>query len=122
MSYFLYVPPADMRKGFDGLSGLVKSQLNRDPLDGSVYIFINRRRDRVKLLLWDRNGMILFYKRLEKGTFEIPVEQTLSGGVTLKWEVLIMMLEGYSLQGIKQRKRYKKEPVKLGKSIHYNDL
>ena len=104
----MYVPPADMRKGFDGLSGLIRGKLERDPLDGSVYIFINRRRDRVKLLLWDRTGMILFYKRLEKGTFEIPVDETLSGGVILKWEVLLMMLEGYSLQGISRRKRYKK--------------
>ena len=97
-----------MRKGFDGLSGLITNKLNRNPLDGSVYIFINRRRDRIKMLLWDRNGLILFYKRLEKGTFEIPVDKTLSGGVTLSWDVLMMLMEGYSLRGIEQRKRYKK--------------
>lgn len=110
----MYVPPADMRKGFDGLSGLVSGELNRDPLDGSVYIFINRRKDRIKLLLWDRTGMLLFYKRLEKGTFELPIVESLSGGLTLRWEVLIMMLEGYSLQGITSRKRYNKVDDKLG--------
>lgn len=109
LRYYLYVPPADMRKGFDGLSGLITDKLNRNPLDGSVYIFINRRKDRIKLLLWDRNGLILFYKRLEKGTFELPVDETLTGGVTLNWEVLVMLMEGYSLRGISRRKRYKKE-------------
>lgn len=113
LRYFMYVPPADMRKGFDGLSGLISGELNRDPLDGSVYIFINRRKDRIKLLLWDRTGMLLFYKRLEKGTFELPVDESLSGGITLRWEVLIMMLEGYSLQGINSRKRYNKDHDKL---------
>lgn len=110
----MYVPPADMRKGFDGLSGLITAKLNRNPLDGSVYIFVNRRRDRIKLLVWDRTGLILFYKRLEKGTFEIPVDESISGGITLNWEVLVMMLEGYSMRGIKRRKRYKKEGKELG--------
>ena len=72
MKYFLYAHTTDMRKGFRGLSGLVRNELKRDPADGSVYIFINRRRDKIKLLVWDRNGFVLYYKSLESGTFEFP--------------------------------------------------
>ena len=60
----------DMRKGFDGLSGLIKQEMNRKPVDGNVYLFVNRRRDRIKMLLWESGGFMLYYKRLEKGTIE----------------------------------------------------
>jgi len=59
-----------MRKGFDGLSGLIKQEMNRKPVDGNVYLFVNRRRDRIKMLLWESGGFMLYYKRLEKGTIE----------------------------------------------------
>jgi len=67
----MFGQPTDMRKGFDGLSGLIINKLGKNPIDGSVYIFINRRRDRMKLLVWQSNGFVLYYKRLESGTFEI---------------------------------------------------
>jgi len=70
--YYLYDGITDMRKGFDGLSGIVIEKLKSNPMDGSVYVFINRRRDRMKLLLWESSGFIMYYKRLEKGTFEFP--------------------------------------------------
>jgi len=96
-----------MRKGFDGLSGLVQDELNRNPLDGSVYMFINRRRDRMKLLVWESGGYMLYYKRLEQGQFELPDE--VSGkSLRLEWETLVMMLTGISLRQIKRRKRLKK--------------
>lgn len=76
--YFLYREPADMRKSFDSLCGLVTAGLKRDPLSGEVFVFINRRRTHIKLLVWDRNGFVLFYKRLERGSFEIPETGTLS--------------------------------------------
>ena len=60
----LYNQPTDMRKSFDGLCGLVRSALDSDPLDGTLYVFINRRRDRAKLLYWDQDGLALWYKRL----------------------------------------------------------
>ncbi|MDZ7359362.1 MAG: IS66 family insertion sequence element accessory protein TnpB [candidate division KSB1 bacterium] len=66
--FYLYAPATDMRKSFDGLSGVVTSALGRDPASGDVYVFVNRRRDRLKLLVWDRTGFWLFYKRLEQGT------------------------------------------------------
>ena len=69
---FLHVPATDLRKSFDGLGGLVRSAFGGDPCDGSWYLFFNRRRDRVKILYWDRDGLALWYKRLEKQKFCWP--------------------------------------------------
>jgi transposase len=104
--FFLYRPATDMRKGFDGLSGLVRSKLKQDLLSGDVFIFVNKRRDRIKLLTWDRTGFVLYYKQLERGTFEIPTAQ--KPAMELNWSDLIMMLEGIEIKSIKRRKRYKK--------------
>ena len=106
--YWLYREPTDMRKRgdvlspFDGLSGLVTSELERDPLSGEVFVFVNRRRTHVKLLVWDRTGFVLYYKRLEQGTFELP-----SPGERLTWSQLILMLEGISVRAVHYRKRYR---------------
>ena len=70
--YFLYRHQADMRKGFDGLSGLVREGLLKDPLSGDVFVFFNRRRSQVKLLVWEGDGFSIYHKRLERGTYEIP--------------------------------------------------
>jgi len=104
--YFLYREPADMRKSFDGLSGLVRSELGRDPTSGDVFVFLNRRRTHIKLLAWDRNGFVLYYKRLEKGTFEVPTGNALPDGDTLSWPDLMLILEGVSLRTVRYRKRY----------------
>ena len=98
--YYLYREPADMRKSFDGLCGLVTGGLRRDPLSGDVFVFINRRRTHIKLLVWDRSGFVLYYKRLEEGTFEVPEAGPLS------WQQLVLMLEGVSLKSARYRKRY----------------
>ncbi len=105
--YFLYTPPTDMRKGFAGLSGLVRQHLKHPLMSGDVFIFINRRRDRIKLLMWDVSGFALYYKQLEKGTFEVP-GSSLSSSVELSWSELVMLLEGIEIKSIKRRKRYKK--------------
>jgi transposase len=102
--YYLYREATDMRKSFDGLSGLIVGELDADTLSGDVFIFINRRRDRMKLLVWDRTGFMLFYKRLESGTFELPAGDAKS--VELSWSELVMMLEGVGLRSIRHRKRY----------------
>jgi transposase len=70
--YQLYNKPCDMRKSFNGLSGIVKDQLCRDPLSGEVFIFLNRSGNLIKLLQWQEGGFVLCYKRLEKGTFTPP--------------------------------------------------
>ncbi len=92
-----------MRKSFDGLCGLVRSEMDRDPLSGDVFIFLNRRRTHIKLLVWDRSGFVLYYKRLEEGTFELPATHQIS------WDRLVMMLEGVSMKKLRYRKRYHKK-------------
>lgn len=104
--YHLYSACADMRKGFDGLSGLISQKLNRDPMDGDVYIFLNRRRDRMKLLVWEKGGYMLYYKRLEQGTFELPEASSQTTHICLEWDTLVFMIQGISLQKIVRKKRY----------------
>lgn len=104
--YFLFGQSTDMRKSFDSLCGLVTSQMKRNMLSGDVFIFVNRNRNRVKLLVWDRSGFVIWYKRLEEGTFELPQLAEGSPDIELKWERLVMILEGIQLSSVKQRKRY----------------
>jgi len=104
--YYLYLPPTDMRKGFDGLCGLILSASLGQVTDGHVYVFVNRRRDKIKLLIWDRNGLVLFYKRLEQGTIELPEVEHGQCKLHLSWQTLMFMLEGISLKNITRRKRF----------------
>lgn len=104
--YYLYTGVCDMRKGFDGLSGLVIREMHRSTLDGSVYMFINRRRDRMKLLVWESGGYMLYYKRLEQGRFELPSQMT-GSKMELNWETLVLMLTGISLLQKGRKKRLK---------------
>ena len=105
--YFLYGAPTDMRKGFAGLSGLVRQHIDHQLLSGDVFIFINRRRDRIKLLMWDATGFALYYKQLERGTFELPSPGR-PGSTELGWSDLVMLLEGIEIKSIRRRKRYRK--------------
>jgi len=104
--YYLYREPTDMRKSFDGLSGLVQGQLHRSPISGQVFIFVNRRRNKIKLLRWEQGGFILYYKRLESGTFELPrfIGDAISCQMSLS--MLMLMIEGISIEKSKQRRRY----------------
>lgn len=105
--YYLYRLPTDMRKGFHGLSGLVRLELGQDPLSGDVFIFINRKRDKMKLLLWDRTGFVVWYKGLEAGTFELPSREEKS--YVISYDKLVMILEGIVLDSVKKRKRYRRK-------------
>lgn len=96
-----------MRKSFDGLSGLIQNKLLSDPRSGDVFIFINKGRDKIKLLHWSGGGFTLYYKRLEKGTFELPGYGTKQGSVRLDYARLVMMMEGLSIKNIASRKRYR---------------
>lgn len=103
---FLYSGPADMRKGFDGLSGLVINKLRQDPLSGDIFIFINRTRTLIKLLVWDETGFAIWHKRLEQGTFEMPTVDPTSQSVEINRQKLMLILEGISLKNIHTRKRF----------------
>jgi transposase len=102
--FFLYRGATDMRRSFAGLGGLVVNELQKPLTSGDVFIFINKPRNSIKLLVWDRNGFVIYYKRLEEGTFEIPDGDEKS--IIIKWEELVMMLEGIALKSVKRRKRY----------------
>jgi len=106
--YFLYRSGTDMRKSFDGLCGLVSDAMSRNIFSGDVFIFINRTRNRVKLLVWDRSGFVIYYKRLEQGTFEIPGSKIEGAGIEIRWEELVLILEGISLESVRRRKRFVK--------------
>ena len=104
--YFLFRGQTDMRKSFDGLCGLVTDAMNLNSISGDVFIFINKTRNRMKLLVWDRSGYVIYYKRLEQGTFEIPSVKENETGVEIRWEELVLILEGISLDSVLRRKRF----------------
>lgn len=105
LRYYVYRHDTDMRKGFDGLSGVVRQGLNKDPLSGDVFIFLNRRRNQVKLLLWERDGFSIYHKRLERGTYELPLSEK-TNVVELRSDELMLILEGISLKSVRRRKRF----------------
>ncbi len=105
--FLLYNQPADMRKSFDALSGLIHSVMKRNPLSGEVFVFVNRSRNLMKLLRFSSGGFVLYYKRLEAGTFEIRFDQKNDRGTIISYEELTMIIGGISVQNLLKRKRYK---------------
>jgi transposase len=99
-----------MRKGFDSLCGIVTSQMQMNVLSGSVFIFINKKHTQVKLLLWEGDGLAVYYKRLEKGTYEVPSINNDAGDVSISHEALQHILQGISLKSVRKRKRYQ-QPI-----------
>ena len=99
--------PADLRKSFDGLATLVEQWLGGDPLSGHVFVFRNKSGDRVKLLVWDGDGYVIYYKRLEEGTFRFPVAPD-QAGVAIRAADLLMLLDGVDLTSVRRRKRYQR--------------
>lgn len=104
---YVYTPVADMRKGVHGLSGLIRSEFATDPTDGSLFVFINRRRDRLKILHFDGGGFWLYYRLLEAGTFEEVKGPCDSTRLLIDGTQLAMLLSGVSLTAShRRRKRY----------------
>jgi len=100
--------PTDMRRGFDGLARLAEEACLGDPLSGHLFVFGSRRRDRVKILYWDRDGYALWYKRLEAGTFRFPVGDGQS--LSLAAEELYALLSGIDLASARRSRRYRLPP------------
>ena len=96
--------PADMRRSFDGLAAMARDIVRQDPLSGHLFVFCNRRTDRVKVLWWDRSGLCLWYKRLEQGTFRFPERS--ASTYELEAAELALILEGIELAGAKRRSRF----------------
>jgi len=104
--YFLYSLPTDMRKSFDGLCGLVSSKMQHNPMSGDLFIFINKKRNRIKMLRWETGGFVLFYKRLEKGTFEVPGKKAGPASWAIDYSELMMIITGISMKHAKKRPRF----------------
>src|ERR1043165_3386903 len=99
--YLLYARPTDIRKSFDALSGIIRNELGRDPLTGEVFVFLSKRRTHIKLLAWEGDGFGLYYKRLEKGTFELPSSADSSAdALSLTVAQLKLILSAISLDNI----------------------
>ena len=105
----------DLRRGFDGLAAATRGVIRQDPLNGHLFVFLNRRRNRIKLLVWDRTGYLLLYKRLERGTFHLPAQpQAGHRHVELDAGDLGLMLEGVDLRGAHRRERWRRLPHEQG--------
>lgn len=111
---YLAVEPTDMRKSFEGLSGLVREKLREDPLSGHLFLFCNRLRTRLKVLYWDGNGLWVCAKRLERGRFSWPVSQSDLAGegaaVTISQEDLSMLIGGIEMTQTKRKRWWRREP------------
>jgi transposase len=113
---FLCTLPTDMRKSFDSLAGLVEQQLGQDPLAGDLFVFRSKRGDRLKLLYWDSDGLAIWYKRLEEGTFVFPQpgpQRASVGahGLVIRPAELAMLLDGIDLTNVRRRRRYQRPPA-----------
>lgn len=109
-SYYFYNLPTDMRKGFDSLSGLIQQHMQLNVQSGAVFIFFNKKRNQVKLLLWEGDGLSLYYKRLEEGTYELPVIQ--NNNFLIAPNHLQLILQGIQIKNVRYKKRY---PHHVGK-------
>ncbi|MFM9025092.1 MAG: IS66 family insertion sequence element accessory protein TnpB [Planctomycetaceae bacterium] len=103
---FLHTDATDMRKSFTGLCGLIRGVFGDDPADGSLFLFVNKRRDRIKALWWDGDGFVLWYKRLEQGTFEVVAASDSAKRVRIDSTQLAMILGGVRLETARRRKRF----------------
>jgi len=108
MRIWLATQPADMRCGFDRLAELARVVTGQDPLSGHLFLFRSRGGDRLKALYWDKDGMALWYKRLEEGTFKLPGVEPSARSVELRGSELAMMLDGIDLRSVKRVKRYRR--------------
>lgn len=113
---FLYRLPTDMRKSFHGLAALTESALMQDPLSGSLFVFLNRRRDRIKILYWGQTGFCIWYQQLQQGTYQLPDEASLEErqAVEVTRSQLSLILDGIDLSSARQRMRFR-PPRELSK-------
>jgi transposase len=105
---FVCLSPIKMQFSFDTLMGLAQEIFNQDPLSGHLFLFFNRKRDRIKILFWDADGFCIWYKRLEVGIFQLPVATEGDQGVELDCRQLNQLLGGLDLRNGRRRKRYRR--------------
>ncbi len=110
----LALGPTDMRKGFDGLLGMVLSGARADPYTGHLFVFLSRRRDQAKILFWDRGGFVLYCKRLERGRFQLPEVAAGATSVELEGPQLVMLLDGLDLKAVRPAVRWQPPAARAG--------
>lgn len=106
LRYFVYRTGCDMRKGYDGLSGIVRNEYKMDPLNGDVFVFFSRQLNKIKVLHFQGDGFAIFSKRLERGTFEIPKVNSENNAIEISGDQLEFILKGIMLASVKKRMRY----------------
>ena len=107
---FLYRLPTDMRKSFDRLVALTESAMKQEPLSGNLFVFFNRRRDRIKILYWGQTGFCIWYQQLQQATYQLPTEHALKTDDTVEVtrSQLSLILDGIDLASIRQRRRFQR--------------
>lgn len=109
---FLAKDPTDMRKSFCGLIVLAEAVLHQDPASGHLFVFVNKRRDMLKILHWDGSGWWIWYRQLERGTFQLPEPVAVDdNGLELTPSQLSLILDGIDLSSVRQRLRYRQAAV-----------
>ena len=103
-TFLLYSEPTDMRKSFDGLSGIVNTHFEMQATNGMVFIFVNKQRNKVKLLHWMGSGFVLYFKRLEQGTFELPKYAIQNGSIRLSYSQIVLLIDGLSITNVSHKK------------------
>jgi len=106
VKYYWYNGAADMRKSFDALCGIVNQHMQLNILQGGVYIFVNKKRNQIKLLTWDGDGLAIYYKRLEKGVYELPVLNASHQSASIDVVQLQLILQGIVLSSVRTKKRF----------------
>jgi transposase len=109
---FVCMTPTRMNLSFDRLMGLAQETFEQDPTSGHLFLFFNRQRDRVKILFWDVDGFCIWYKRLEAGTFQLPVAESREQGIELSCDQLTKLLGGIDLRNGRKRRRYRRPNVR----------
>ncbi|EAQ81527.1 IS66 family insertion sequence element accessory protein TnpB [Blastopirellula marina] len=113
LKIFIAVEAVDFRKSHDGLAAIVEQAIGEDLFGGGLFVFTNKRRDRLKILYWDSDGLALWYKRLEAGTFRLPRANNDATRLEISAADLNLILSGIELSSVKRRKRYRRpEPAK----------
>ena len=106
MRYYLCAGNVDMRKGIYSLYQIVKSEMKRNPLSGEIFIFLGKNRRCIKIRHWENDGFLLYHKKLEKGSYERPLNALYKGDYSIEWATFVLMIEGVSMRSAKFRKRF----------------
>ena len=107
---YVAAEPLDLRKGFDALAAATREIIREDPLSGHFFVFVNRRKNRLKMLVWEPSGYLMLYKRLERGCFHLPMTPALGAQhVEIEATELGLMMEGIDLKGARRRRRWERQ-------------